>query len=190
VNDEDLLRRLRQGDEAALDSLIDHYSGYVAAVIRHTMRWSMPNEDVEELVSDVFFTLWEKAVILKPGSRLKPWLAVVARNKALNLVRARRSEPKLTSMADNATLEDGLPATQLAEANVNVLETIARNQLVLEALNRLDDESRNLMVSHYLDDRSIRDIALTTGFSESAVKSRLFRSRAVIRKYLQQEGIA
>jgi RNA polymerase sigma-70 factor (ECF subfamily) len=190
MSDEDLLQRLRQGDEEALGALIDRYSGYIAAVVRHTLDRSVQNEDVEELVSDAFVTLWRKAQTLAVDSNVKAWLAVVARNKALNWARAKNSRPVCVEAADVTTQENRLPESQKISMELNSLELIARNQLVLEALDKLDDESRGLIVSHYIEDRSIKDIAEATGFTEPAIKSRLFRSRGVMRKHLKQEGFA
>jgi RNA polymerase sigma-70 factor (ECF subfamily) len=176
-----LLARLRAGDTRALERLIGEYSGYVAAVVRHTLGTAVRNEDCEELVSDVFITLWNKAAGLAPESHLKPWLAVVARNKALNWARTRRPEPADTN--DVATL-----VGYAALAEPDTLDSIARNQLIAEALDTLDEESRKLMVGYYLEDRSIGELAQMTGHSQPMIKSRLYRSRKLLQARLQQEG--
>ncbi|MDR1422879.1 MAG: hypothetical protein LBI64_08480, partial [Coriobacteriales bacterium] len=91
-SDRRLLKALRKGDRQALERAIDEYGGYVAAVVRHTLddaRGQLRSEDCEELVSDVFVALWRTAPRLRADSRLKPWLAVVARNQALNWARER-----------------------------------------------------------------------------------------------------
>jgi RNA polymerase sigma-70 factor (ECF subfamily) len=181
MKEKELLDGLRCGEMGALEAAIEEYSGYVAAVVRHTLSPTPRNEDVEELVSDVFLSLWQHAARLAPNSRLKPWLAVVARNSALNWARNRSRRP-LEASHDQAVG----PA---AASQPDPLDSLAKNGLIMEALGALDDENRRLVVSHYLEDRSISEIARMTSYSEPAVKSRLFRSRSTIRRHLKQEGL-
>ena len=54
MNEEKLLRKLRQGDAAALSALMDRYLPYVSAVVWNILRGALPPEDAEETVSDVF----------------------------------------------------------------------------------------------------------------------------------------
>jgi RNA polymerase sigma factor (sigma-70 family) len=68
------------------------------------------------------------------------------------------------------------------------LETLARDALITDALGILDEQNRHLMVGYYLKDQSIHELAETTGYSEPSIKSRLFRSRKLLKGYLQQEG--
>jgi RNA polymerase sigma-70 factor (ECF subfamily) len=206
---------LRRGDKQALERVIDEYSGYVAAVVRHTLddaRGQLRAQDCEELVSDVFVALWRAASRLRADSRLKPWLAVAARNRALNWARERSRRivtvPNMTEMlfGEDALAGAGAPGWSDALAGADVsglatrqaggeqspppepLETLARDALITDALALLDEQSRRLMVGYYLEDQSIRELAEATGYSEPSIKSRLFRSRKLLKKYLQQEG--
>ncbi|MDR0514042.1 MAG: sigma-70 family RNA polymerase sigma factor [Coriobacteriaceae bacterium] len=184
--DKGLLASLRVGDTLALEQAIDLFGGYVAAVIRHTLGSQARNEDCEELVSDVFVALWQAAGSLSPESRLKPWLAVVARNKALNWARAQGQAQKSAEAAQSLVS----PAGDAGPYAESAIERISRDGLIIRALETLDEESRELMIGHYLKERSIKELSEATGHSQSSIKSRLFRSRKVVRTYLQQEGYA
>lgn len=56
-----LLRRLRAGEPAALEALMDRYLPYVSAVVWNILRGALPPEDGEEVVSDVFLATWNQA---------------------------------------------------------------------------------------------------------------------------------
>jgi RNA polymerase sigma-70 factor (ECF subfamily) len=89
-NDAEIVAQLRQGEKGALVRLYDEYSGLVYGVARRILRDAAAAEDV---VQEVFLQLWRK-----PGSfdeqrgRLAPWLAVVARHKALDVLRKLKFE--------------------------------------------------------------------------------------------------
>ena len=84
MREEAIINKIRAGDAAGLEGLMDRYLPYVSAVVWHILRGAMPAEDGEEIVSDVFLAAWNRPEALRPGS-VKAWLGAVARNKAKNL---------------------------------------------------------------------------------------------------------
>ena len=59
--DRDLLRKIRWKDQRGLEEAVSQYAGYVGAVVRRALGSAGNERDVEELVSDTFVTLWQKA---------------------------------------------------------------------------------------------------------------------------------
>lgn len=94
VNDEDqaLLARVRNRDQSAMARIFDRYSGMAYAIALRVLNDSGQAEDV---MQDVFFQIWRKPKMFVPerGS-LGAWLAVVIRNRSIDIVRRRKpSEP-------------------------------------------------------------------------------------------------
>ena len=87
MEESELLRLLQRGDPAGLEALIVRYTPYVSAVAARILP-GCPRE-WEEVAADVFWAAWQERKKLQPG-RLKGWLSVTARNRALNLLRSRR----------------------------------------------------------------------------------------------------
>ena len=78
--EEAIINKIRAGNPAGLEGLMDRYLPYVSAVVWHILRGAMPAEDGEEIVSDVFLAAWNRPEALRAGS-VKAWLGAVARNK-------------------------------------------------------------------------------------------------------------
>ena len=91
MDEQNLLSRLRHGDEQALAAAITQYSAYVVTVIHNRSRGLLSPEDEDELASSVFFTLWQSCRTVKSG-HLRAWLGSVARNKTVDRLRKSRSE--------------------------------------------------------------------------------------------------
>ena len=91
MRDELILRKMKRGDPAGLEELMDRYIPYVSAVVWNILRNAMSAEDAEEVVSDVFLAAWEQANDLRPNA-VKAWLGSVARHKAMNKLRVRGLE--------------------------------------------------------------------------------------------------
>lgn len=126
--------------------------------------------DVEEVVQDTFVTCWRKADSIElPDSSLLPWLLVTCRNMALNLNRMR---------AKHATdeLSDDLPVSEHDH------EARDRLRWVMEAINDLSPLDRRVCEVCLIDGRSYVEAAIETGISVGAVRQRVARSRARLRK--------
>ena len=92
MNEQKLIHKLKQGDRLALDRAMDTYTPYLAAVVWRALGPAASAEDVEEIVSDAFLALWSHRDSLRPDG-LKSWLAVVARNRAIDRLRAAPPTP-------------------------------------------------------------------------------------------------
>jgi RNA polymerase sigma-70 factor (ECF subfamily) len=182
-DDGQLAARLKGRDTQALREIIRRYGNYVAAVARNTLFGHLRREDLEELCADVFEALWRSVPELKPGASLRPWLAVVARNKAYNWARVRHvtevslSDPE--QLAQLNLLEQEIGSSRWDE------DWEAADELA-NALKTLDEKSRDILTRHYYLQQSIREIANDTDSTEASVKTRLHRSRRNLRDCLER----
>ena len=72
-----LVEKLKKHDEKALSKIIEQQSGFVASVIYNTSKGSLTKEDIEEVIADVFVTLWNNAEKAQEG-KLKGYLCSIA----------------------------------------------------------------------------------------------------------------
>ena len=177
MTDKELLRRLRQGDESAVEAAIDRYGAYTAAVVHRALGSLSRPEDVEELCSDVFFTLWQKRDSLR-GDSVRPWLAAVARNRAKSFLRT------FGVVADDT---DSVCETGTASAEALAAERETRAELA-DAIARLSEGDRELLLRHYYGGETVPKIAEETGLHPENVKSRLRRGREKLKKILEKGG--
>jgi RNA polymerase sigma-70 factor (ECF subfamily) len=182
-NDTQLAERLKSRDADTLRVIIRHYSGYVMAVVSHTLPGYTRREDREELVSDVFVALWNNVPKLKPQASLKPWLAVAARNKALNWARARAR--RVAEVPLDAIDDESFYAHRTDNEGTDNDEASGFLHALLESL---DERSRDVLTRHYYLQQSVREIAQDTGQTESSVKTRLHRGRRGLRARLGEKG--
>lgn len=175
--DRKLLATLRAQDSRGLETAINRYSPYVAGVIRKVLGKFGTQEDLEELASDVFVSLWRSAADLREDSDLKLWLGVVARNRALKYLRSLR----LNLPLEEEVLADG------DEIPVRFWERQEETQLVLKAVMSLESTDRDIFLRHYFWKQGVRQIASELSMNESTVKSRLKRGREKLRTILKKE---
>ena len=136
-------------------------------------------EDAEDIAQDVFYELTEMFRLMKPVEQIASWLFTVARNKITD--RYRKKKPVLLedvftfkSSADEDKaylLDELLPAADVRSADVEMMrETIM--EALMEALDELPAEQRDVFVQHELEDKSFKEIAEETGVTLNTLLSR------------------
>ena len=169
---------LLQADRpGGLEWFIDEYTPYVSAVVRGILGRAMPEQDIEETVSDTFVTLWRSRTKVRPG-QAKGYLGAIARSRALNRLRLAGS--------DLALEEDILI---LPEAGPEALaEGRERDEAVRRAVQSLSEPDREIFVRHYYYGQSASDVAAELGMTPEAVRQRLKRGRDRLRTMLTEGG--
>ena len=177
MTDERLLRRLRRGDTAALDEIMDRFGRYVAAVIINQLGTFSTTEDAEELTSNVFYSLWKHCGELR-SDNLRGWLAAAARNEARTFLRRHHF--------DTVDIDDVAAADErCVEAEMGRSEQL---DAIRSTLDVLDDVSREIFIRHYYYDQTVAAIARLMDINVSTVKSRLRRGRERLRGELVKGG--
>ena len=174
MRDEMILRKIRAHDPEGLEAMMDRYISYVSAIVWNILRNTMPKEDAEEIVSDVFLTAWQKAGDVLPGS-LKPWLGAVARNKAKTRLRAAGWELPL----EEDVLE--IPDEDTPDA---AMERSEERRFVRRAVDSLPKQDREIFLRHYYYAQTITEISREMKINESTVKTRLRRGRMQLKTML------
>ena len=100
------MQKLRRGDPAGLEALMDRYTPYLSAIAARVLP-GRPQE-WEELTAGVFLAAWENRRKLQP-EKVKGWLAVTMRNRCINRLRALREE-ELPLEEDLLTLSADSPS--------------------------------------------------------------------------------
>ena len=173
-----LLRLLKDGDTGALSEIIGLYTPYLHAIASNIMAHALPQEDVEEAVSDSFVALWYHRDEIKTG-KLKPWLAAVCRNKAKDALRAARADEPL----DDDLLEVAAPG----ETEESVLRA-ELGALAREAVDSLGEPDGEIFRRRYFLYQKTGEIADALGMNAATVRTRLARGREKLREYFTERG--
>ena len=175
IQEEEIIGRLRRGDPAGLEALMDRYTPFVCAVAARILPGRQ--EEWEELAADVFLAAWDNRKKLRPG-QVKGWLATVARNRAFNRRRDRREELPLEE--DALLLSPDSPHVEAEQGELR--EVLSR------ALGSLDRADRELFVRHYYYGQTVAKAAEEMGLNLSTAKTRLRRGRERLKDYLREVG--
>lgn len=162
-------------DRVAFAHLFSHFAPRVKAYL---MRLGSDPAQAEEVAQDVMVTLWRRSETFDPRqANASTWVFTIARNRRIDLLRRER-RPALDA-EDPALVPE---AEDQADKTVIALEAADR---VRDAICRLPEEQRTLLMMAYYDDMAHSAIAERTDIPLGTVKSRLRLAVARLRKELK-----
>ena len=176
MNEAKALALLKKGDEEALEWFIDKYSAYVGTVVSNILQGSMGHEDVEEVTSDVFVTLWRSAEKLYPLN-LKGYLSRVARS--LSMQKLRDKEIELPLDEDILILDDDSEFDRVAKEE--------QDDMVRNAVYSMAQPDKEIFLRFYFYYQSVSVIAKQMQMNPSTIKTKLRRGRERLRVILSNK---
>jgi RNA polymerase sigma-70 factor (ECF subfamily) len=186
-----LIVRLRARDAEALEILMKRHASRVYRVAFGITR---SEADAEEVVQDVFLSLFEKISAFEERAALGTWLYRVATNAALLRRRGKRVELEVSLEDQLPTfLEDGHRAGErsflLADWSASAEDEVVSDEthaLVREAIDMLPPHYRAVLLLRDIEELSNEEAAEILGEPVSSVKSRLHRARMALREHLSR----
>lgn len=171
-SDAELLKRISRRDESAMGLLFDRYARIVYSIALRVLHDSAEAEDV---MQEVLMQIWRGApsFIVGRGS-LGGWLAVVARNRAIDVLRRRHPSDSIDEVALPASID------LAAEAERNTL--MEKLRVVMQELPQEQQKSLQLA---FFEGLTHSEIAEKTGDPLGTVKTRIRLALISIRKALQ-----
>lgn len=183
ASDRDLIQRVQGQDAEAFEILFRRYFPRVSRQVMHLL--GNPAE-TEEVVQEVFLTLYEKAQTFRGEAAFSTWLYRLTANAALSRLRRRqRNREVLVDDYLPQFREDGHHVVRPVVDWSSTVETQLSNaelcQLLHEAMTELSPVDKAVVVLSDVEEMSNKEIAETLELTVSAVKARLHRARLFLR---------
>lgn len=183
AREQNLLGRLRRGDERAFADLIRQHQDRVFDLV---YRMTGDREEALDLSQEIFVAVCNAVGRFRGESRLATWIFRVARNHCLNRLKylGRREHGRSTEISNvpEDALEASVPSVRPDEAVLREEE----RALVQRAIAELDVDHRLLVVLRDVEGLSYHEIAAIAELPEGTVKSRLHRARAILADLLER----
>ena len=162
-----------------IDQIIDDYYGYIYIIVKNSVSIAITDEDIEEIISDVFVAIWKNSKSLLPTIPIKSYLAGIAKNVIRNKYRKTELNYSISDYENN--LIDNFNIDKITEEN-------EQEKIIQEALRKLKADEYEIFILFYYESRSIKEIAKMLNFSISKVKTTLHRVRKQIKRNLEDGG--
>jgi RNA polymerase sigma-70 factor, ECF subfamily len=153
----------------------DAYAAHAGELYGFAMRSLSDSGLAEEAVQETFLRAWRAGERFDPEiASLRTWLFAILRNVVIDLGRSRGIRPGVA--------EGGV------EESVEPLDQAFLSWQVEEAMRRIGDSHRQVLVETYYHDRPYGEVAKELGVPEGTVKSRVYYGLRALRIVLEEMG--
>ena len=157
-----LIKKARNHDPDAFCQLMD---GQMNSMYKVAKAYLKNDEDVADAIQDTILTCYEKIDTLKQNRYFKTWLTRILLNKCSDI---QKEQKRMTTI-------DAIPETPIIDFNFDNVEWN-------EILKSIDEKYRIIIILHYVEGFSAREIAQLLEMNENTVKARILRGRTILGK--------
>jgi RNA polymerase sigma-70 factor (ECF subfamily) len=178
TNDVDLLRRIGAGDGLAFASFYDQYSGLLFSIV---VRILNDSHEAEDVLQEVFLQIWDKAASYDPRlGKPASWVVTLARNKAIDRIRASQRRSKLLEQASTEVAvapENSKTANEQVHGKENA-------ELIRNVVAALPQDQRRAIEMAFFSGLTQNEISETLREPLGTVKARIRRGMLKLRDQL------
>ena len=179
-------RSLKESTIAFIDGKTSAFDDIYAATYRKvyvTAKILMKNEqDIEDVVQEVYIQAYNNLNTIKDPGSVMAWLQVITRNISFNKLKGKKEiilDEESEYIMDNLQVVDTSVMPEMAFMNQE------RNTAILSMVSELPVTQRDAVLLHYIQAKSIADVAFITDSTPGTVKSRLNYARIKLREMIE-----
>lgn len=175
-----LVSRAREGDQDAFAVLYHRYGRLVYSMARHLLG---DEERARDVTQETFVKAWQALPRLREHQAFAGWLRIIATNLIRDHGRRRRPE---VSMSEGPA-DDGGTERDFPDPTPGALEALTQaetRELIREAVGRLPEPQRLVVIMHHFEEKPVADIAEELQLPLGTVLSRLARGRETLKRRL------
>jgi RNA polymerase sigma-70 factor (ECF subfamily) len=183
--DDDLVQAAQSGDNEAFAELCRRHAQLagqrILGIVRH-------REDAEDALQETLLRAYANIGRFRQSSKFSTWITAIGINAALSVLRKRKSRQELD--IEPSSPEE--PSWDIVDQAPDPERRVAKRQMLLllhVQLQALPPKMREVVVSYYGQDYSLKEAADKLGLSVPAVKSRLLRGRRSLRSSFERKGL-
>jgi RNA polymerase sigma factor (sigma-70 family) len=167
----------KNGDKNAFEQLVGELNNTVHAIALAITRDLQYSRDVSQLV---FIKVWQQLNELKNNESVLPWVRQITRYTAINFIRDNKVRSEMA--CDDDTIEQLLSQLcQHEHSHDQALISQQQSDVINHLLDKLPDESREIIVLFYREDHDSNAVAKLLGLTQATVRKRLQRVRELLK---------
>jgi len=177
ISDIHLMNGVLNNDYSSYNQL---FTRYYTPLCRFVYGFVANRHDTEDIVQDVFLSLWDRRAKIRVTDNVKAYLYEMAKNTTLNHIRKEDNYRATLEQIETATHYDGNEAIDAAEM-VDV---------VRDCIDRLPDRSRRIFLLDRIDGLKQKDISEQLGISVKTVKNQIWMALQALKRCFERKGVA
>lgn len=171
-----IILHYKNNDKLNIEQIVTEYTPYLFKIARNISNGLLTQEDIEELLSDTFFTVWINKDKLQEDKLLSPYLVGILKNLILKKYRNIKFASNFEDY-DNTFIYNNDVILTLEQKELNVF--------LYKEINKLSEKDKKIFELFYYSNKHSKEIAKIINTKDLIVRSRLHRIRKRLCKSLE-----
>ena len=176
------LDRVRRRDQAAARALVEHLHPLVSRIVRSHLPRRVAEED---LSLEIFLKMFTRLAQYQGAVPFSHWVSRIAVTTCIDHLRAQKRRPEFRWADLSETEAEVLDNVMTNQNDVPANDALAAHELVHKLLGQLKPDDQLVVRLLDLEQKTIAEISLLTGWNQSLIKVRAFRARRKLQKLFQ-----
>ena len=183
MDDNEIVELYLSRSEDAIDQTAQKYGSRLRSIAYSILN---DRETAEECENDAYLETWNLVPPHEPRNYLFAFVGKIVRHLALNVCKKNNRQKRYAVYCElTQEMQECIPAGNDIESEMDIKYL---SSLIDEYLESCSEEQQNVFVRRYWYFDSVAQIAKAYGFSQSKVKTMLFRMRSELKKHLEKGG--
>ncbi len=177
------LDRVRQRDQAAARELVEHLHPMVIRIVRARLPRRVAEED---LTQEIFLKMFTRIAQYQGNVPFSHWVSRIAVTTCIDHLRAQKRRPEFRWADLSENEADVLDAVLTSENEVGAGDAMAARELVHKLLDLLKPDDRLVLQLLDLEQKTLAEVNVLTGWNITLIKVRAFRARRKLQKLFEE----
>jgi|ERR1035437_867136 RNA polymerase sigma-70 factor (ECF subfamily) len=179
LTDEELALLVQNGDKEKFGLLMERYE---RKLFRYGSRFLSNNDNVEDVVQEIFIKTYQSIQSFDIKQRFSPWIYRIAHNMFVNAIKKKSRSPlsyiDFDTLISHPIYEDPMPAEE---------EQKKIKEMIDKSLDSIDQKYREILILFYIEELGYKEISEILRIPVGTVGIRLLRAREALKKRLPEE---
>lgn len=191
ITDIELVNQVLEGNEPAFVELIKRYQKRVISTIKSIIG-DVSQQDLEDITQDIFILIFKALKGFRAESLFSTYITTIAMRHCYKVSKNRRrkkflffSYDSIDQETDKNSIKESFAGDSLTDKSLILEEN---TNTVINALQKLPEEFRTVMVFRIVEEMSVEEVAKLLNISEGTVKSRLSRAKDKMKEILKNDS--
>ncbi|MDR0825397.1 MAG: sigma-70 family RNA polymerase sigma factor [Prevotella sp.] len=167
MDEKQLIRKVLEGDTSAFGYFVDTYQDMAITI---AFRVCGNTQDAEDIVQNAFVKAFHNLHTFRSDSKFSTWFYRIVYNTTITETRAAAYNTEFVDYKQIDTSHSDFDTMEQIEEN-------ERKAIVNEVLDKMPGDESVALTLYYLEDNSVKEIALITGLTDANIKVKLYRAR-------------
>ncbi len=175
--DVELIDKCLMGEQDCFAELVKRYKNLVYSTVNYYIR---DTEDVNDAAQEVFIKIFRCLKSYNPQYKFSTWTVAIAKNLCIDYIRKKKGTAETIDGYESMYKNENTPEDEYIKKE--------KSMEIKRLINRLPEKYRDLIIMHYQNGMSYKEMSEKMGEPMSIIKNRLYRARLSLKEDLASVG--